>query len=115
MILADENIPSRMIGALRAIPFEVKSVREMIAGEADERLIELAKSNHFIILTEDKDFGEWIFAHHLKSAGIIFLRYHFRMVDTITERVIELVKKNPDELYGKFITISISKIRIREI
>ncbi|MGB3074019.1 MAG: DUF5615 family PIN-like protein [Chitinophagales bacterium] len=90
-------------------------VREAVSGEADDKLIELAQSSQLIILTEDKDFGEWIFAHHMQSAGVIFLRYHFKMVDTITERAIELLKSTPAELYGKFITVTISKIRSREI
>ncbi len=27
--------------------------------------------------TEDKDFGEWVYAHHISGISVIFLRYHF--------------------------------------
>ncbi len=75
MILADEHIPAKIIAAIRAIPFEVISVREVYKSEADNKLIELAQVQSLIIITEDKDFGEWVFAHHLPTAGVIFFRY----------------------------------------
>lgn len=41
MILADEHIPAKIIAAIRAIPIEVISVREVYKSEADNKLIEI--------------------------------------------------------------------------
>jgi predicted nuclease of predicted toxin-antitoxin system len=41
----------------------------------DEQVIELALKMDFILLTEDKNFGEWVFAHHIKDSSVLFLRY----------------------------------------
>lgn len=30
---------------------------------------------NYAILTEDKDFGEWVFAHHVQGLSVLFLRY----------------------------------------
>jgi predicted nuclease of predicted toxin-antitoxin system len=64
MILADENIHGFIIKTLRTAGFEVASVREHASGIRDEKVIELAIENNYLLLTEDKDFGEWVFAHH---------------------------------------------------
>lgn len=42
---------------------------------ADENVIQLALRYDYILLTEDKDFGEWVFAHHIQNLNVLFLRY----------------------------------------
>ncbi|MBI3501097.1 MAG: DUF5615 family PIN-like protein [Bacteroidetes bacterium] len=77
MLLADENIHGGIIRSLRQIHIDLLSIKETNPGLQDENIIELAKNTDRIILTEDKDFGEWVFAHKTKSISIILLRYHF--------------------------------------
>ena len=72
MIIADEQIPSKMIMALRENAIHVLSVKEDFAGLSDEDIITLSNERKLIILTEDKDFGEWIFAHGRKGCGVRF-------------------------------------------
>ena len=62
MILADENIDAHIIDYLRSKGIEVFSVRENYPGITDEQVIALSKDPPRIILTEDKDFGEWVYA-----------------------------------------------------
>jgi predicted nuclease of predicted toxin-antitoxin system len=81
----------------------------------DEAIIELARQNKQILITEDKDFGEWIFAHQIKALTIIFLRYDkedyplIMSFLTATLKTIELAETN------EFITINKNKIRRRKI
>ena len=58
MILADEHISAKMIAAIEAIPLEVVSVEEKFKGANDDQIIEFARENDLVIITEDKDFGE---------------------------------------------------------
>ncbi|GGB18741.1 DUF5615 family PIN-like protein [Puia dinghuensis] len=74
MILADENIPFEITKSLRGEGFEVTSIYEAARGISDEQVIEMAVKYDFILLTEDKDFGEWVFAHHAKGLSVHFLR-----------------------------------------
>jgi predicted nuclease of predicted toxin-antitoxin system len=83
MILADENIDHSLIEAIRALGIEVYSIYELQRGTPDASIIELSRTPPRIILTEDKDFGEWVFAHHVKDISVIFLRYHFRDTEEI--------------------------------
>lgn len=75
MILADENIHYFIIKTLREADFNVISVSEISNGIKDEKVIIWAIQNNYLLLTEDKDFGEWVFAHHVKNLSVIFLRY----------------------------------------
>ena len=63
MILADENIDIRIITALRDSGLNVVSIQEDFRSVPDSEVIKISKQSNSIILTEDKDFGEWVFAH----------------------------------------------------
>ncbi|MEQ9377506.1 MAG: DUF5615 family PIN-like protein [Imperialibacter sp.] len=115
MILADENLPPRMIELLRGSEIEVFSIKENHRGIDDQEVINLSKSPPRIILTEDKDFGEWVFAHHEESISVILLRYKRPDLDLIANIVIDLIKAKGASLFGKYVTVTLGKIRIREI
>ncbi len=115
MILADENIPHDIIEALRNNDISVHSVYESNRGITDEKVIELSKNPPQIILTEDKDFGEWVFAHNAKSISVIFLRYSFTEQSVITNILVNLIKKEKENLFGLFVTVTTEKIRYRSI
>jgi len=115
MILADENIDFKIIKALRNSGIETDSVSENYSGIKDEEVIELAKSLKKIILTEDKDFGEWVFAHKVENLGVIFLRYNYSETDLIIDILLKLLTDKQKELFGKYTTITIHKIRIRTV
>lgn len=113
MILADENIDHRLIKEIRKAGFEVFSVYEMIRGTSDESIIELSRNPSRIILTEDKDFGEWVYAHNTKDISAIFLRYHFKDTNSITKILLNLLAERAQDLFGHFTTVTINKIRSR--
>ncbi|MBI4931392.1 MAG: DUF5615 family PIN-like protein [Bacteroidetes bacterium] len=115
MILADENTHTDLIDALRKIPADVLSIKESYRGMQDEEIILLAKTTNRIILTEDKDFGEWVFAHKTKGISVIFLRYHFTETAQIIKIVSAILKVGTEKFYNKFTTITTRKIRSREI
>ncbi len=115
MILADENIPAQMITSLREVGIDVYSIYEQNRGISDYEIIELSKNPPRIILTEDKDFGEWVFAHGVRSISVLFLRYHYKEESIITTILKELITKKRDALLGMFITVTSNKIRYRMI
>ena len=114
-LMADENIQSDLIDSIRHSGFEIDSVKEKYRGYSDFQLIQIIENTETIMITEDKDFGEWFFAHHLPSAGVIFLRYHYKLTDTIILNLVNYLKINSENLKGKFLTITVDKIRVREI
>ena len=91
MILADENIHGFIIKTLREAGFEVVSVGELASGSKDEVVIQMALQHNYLLLTEDKDFGEWVFAHGVKGFSVIFLRYSKNDTDVILKNVFKLI------------------------
>src|SRR5579872_5559806 len=112
MILADENIHIFIIMSLRDAGFNVISVREFASGIKDEEVIQMALQNNWLLLTEDKDFGEWVFAHHIEGLSVLFLRYSFYEFRDIAQTLVHLLKtQQPDRPF--FATVTTNKIRVR--
>jgi predicted nuclease of predicted toxin-antitoxin system len=114
MILADENIHSHIIQVLREAEFEVISVRESFPSIKDEQVIQLALKHDYLLLTEDKDFGEWVFAHHIEGLNVLFLRYAHHEFQEIAHTLVYLLKtQSPQRPF--FATVTTKKIRIRQL
>ncbi len=114
-ILADENVDFRIVRKLTEAGFEIISVLKCCSGISDKEVLKLAKKHNALLLTEDSDFGEWIFSHKEKTTGVIFLRYKPFEYENISNLLIKIIKKYDIKLYDKFTTITTKKIRIREI
>jgi predicted nuclease of predicted toxin-antitoxin system len=114
MILADENIHGYIIKTLREAGFEIVSVQETAKGIKDHNVIQLALQHDYLLLTEDKDFGEWVFAHHVKDLSVLFLRYSFYEYKEIAQTLVHLLKTQTLER-PFFAAITTKKIRIRKL
>ena len=113
--LADESVDSRIVRHLRAKGIAVLSVREDFRGSSDKRVLEVSRQFDRILLTEDSDFGEWVFAHREEVVGVLFLRYRHDQIQQITATITDFIQRRGDTLRGKFITITPKKLRIRDI
>ena len=114
MILADENIHADIIIALRQHGYNVYSVKENKRGERDINIAAFSVETPRIILTSDKDFGEIVFAQKKPVAGVILLRFSFNDRQLIILRLINFLEtEKPANLYNKFVTITIQKIRVK--
>lgn len=112
--LADESLDFRIVKELRNKGFDVISVLKEYQGIPDQKVLELARQHEAVIITEDSDFGEWIFAHKERNASVIFLRYKPDDMINISASLISLINKYKTDLYGKFVVVTVKKIRIRE-
>jgi len=114
MILADENIHGFIVRELKDAGFQVALVVEISSGIKDEQVIDLAVRNNYLLLTEDKDFGEWVFAHHVKGLSVLFLRYHFSEYREIAHALVGLLRSYEFQR-PFFATITKDKIRVRNL
>ncbi|MBV8255631.1 MAG: DUF5615 family PIN-like protein [Chitinophaga sp.] len=114
MILADENIHSFIVKFLREHGFEVVSVTELKKGIKDIEVIEWALQNDYLLLTEDKDFGEWVFAHHIKNLSVLFLRYDYHEYKEIAHSLVYMLQTQ-ELMRPVFVTLTPKKIRIRQL
>jgi predicted nuclease of predicted toxin-antitoxin system len=68
--LADESCDFRVIRALRAAGHEVTAVIEVMSGADDDAIIELAAREARIFVTEDRDFGQLVYAAARRSVFV---------------------------------------------
>jgi predicted nuclease of predicted toxin-antitoxin system len=59
-ILADEGVSGYLVRELRK-DFEIEWILEGDSALTDREIMKISKSNSKILITEDKDFGEWYF------------------------------------------------------
>ena len=115
IILADENIDHSIIAAIRNVGFVVNSVYESERGIQDEAVIVRSRTPPQLILTEDKDFGTWVFSHNVRDISVILLRYEFLETEMIKSMLCQLLLKSSKELIGCFTTVTTKKIRTKRI
>lgn len=73
--LADESLDFRVVRGLRAAGYDVRAVFEDSPGAPDGEILESARSADRILLTEDRDFGQLVFARHAsQGAGVVLVR-----------------------------------------
>ena len=112
---ADENIDARIIKHLRSCGIQIHSVREGHRGLSDKQMLRLSRQLNCILITEDGDIGEWIFAHREKAVGVLFLRYHHDETQQMAATIGDFIQKHGKTLQGKFATLSTDKIRVRDL
>lgn len=108
--LADESCDFAAVRSLRAEGFDVLSVAEAMVGADDESVIALSLREGRILLTEDKDFGQLVFAAGRKSLGVVLLRFPAGARSVIGARMLELVRKHSDRLVGSFVVLQPERI-----
>jgi predicted nuclease of predicted toxin-antitoxin system len=114
-ILTDENVNYRIIKDLRANNYNVHSIFEESRGITDLQVLQKSVDLNALLITEDSDFGEWIFSFHKSNNGVIFLRYRFDQLEELIKKLILVLDKYNQELYNKFTVITPKKIRVRSI
>ncbi|GAB6184301.1 DUF5615 family PIN-like protein [Thermodesulfovibrio hydrogeniphilus] len=68
-LLIDESVDYRLVIEMDKKGIEVISIVKNYRGISDKEVLNLAKKFNAVLITEDKDFGEWIFAHKKKFRG----------------------------------------------
>ena len=114
-IVADENVDNSIIMSLRSAGYTVHSIAQDHAGITDPQVIEIAKEKKALLLTEDSDFGEWVFAHKVKGVGVIFLRYCIPELSGIIQAIRMVLLNYGDKLHVMFVVVTTKKIRTRLI
>jgi predicted nuclease of predicted toxin-antitoxin system len=114
-LVADENVDSRIIRFLRDREYPVSSIREEMPGVGDRAVLSESVARHALLITEDADFGEWVFSHREPTMGILFLRYHPSELDAMSNAILQTLQTHGDALFSKFTVITPKKIRIKDI
>jgi hypothetical protein len=110
--LADESSDLRVARALSAAGHDVVSVADTVPGADDEVVIDLAAREERILLTEDRDFGQLVYASHMPGAGVIFIRFPASLRSLLPGTIIRLVEDHGAKLRDAFVVVQPGRVRI---
>ena len=94
---------------------DVVSIAEVAASTDDVQVLELARREDRILVTEDKDFGEHVVRGGASVPGVILLRLPARRGIEIAERVMHVIDELGDQLVGKYVVVLRDRIRLRTL
>lgn len=112
-LLLDENIGILTVTFLRKQGHDVVSILELNRGIPDEKVLAEGVKHSRILITLDKDIGRLIYRHSHKHVGVIFLRLKKESARNINAILEMVLSKHGEKLYGAFVTVSKSTIRIK--
>jgi predicted nuclease of predicted toxin-antitoxin system len=110
--LADESCDFAVVRALRKAGHDVRAVAEAAPSATDEVVLELAARDERVVLTEDKDFGQWVYAHKRATGGVILLRYPTTARRAMPATVVRLTERHGTRLTGCFVVVQPARVRI---
>ena len=112
-LLADEGVDRPIVVRLRQAGHRVWYIAEMERGVPDEEVWEEANRKDAILLTADKDFGEFVFRQGRVARGVILLRLAGLSLERKGEIVAAVLKAHASEIEGSFTVITPGIVRIR--
>jgi predicted nuclease of predicted toxin-antitoxin system len=110
--LADESCDFAVVRALRAAGHDIVAVADISPQADDETVMDLAVRDERLLITEDKDFGQLVYANARASGGVVFLRFPAKARTAMAKAVVELVRRRGNHLLGRFVVVQPGRIRI---
>ncbi len=109
--LVDECTGPAVARWLRDQGYEVFSVYDEARGIDDEAIIQKAFDEDWILVTNDKDFGEKVYREGLPHHGIIFLRLQNERAANKIATLRRLLENHTDRLTDQFVVVTETRIR----
>jgi predicted nuclease of predicted toxin-antitoxin system len=109
--LVDECAGPRLARWLSSEGHEVFSVYNQARGAGDDYLIEKVYTEEWILITNDKDFGEKVFRERRPHHGVIFMRLRDEAPDNKIAVMKGLLDEYSDRLVDQFVVVTESRVR----
>ena len=87
------------------------SVFDEAQGTNDDQILTKALIENWVLITNDKDFGEMIFRERREHHGVIFLRLDDERSSNKIEVLSQLLDNYSDRLTDQFVTVTETKVR----
>jgi predicted nuclease of predicted toxin-antitoxin system len=109
--MVDESTGPSVARWLREQGHEVFSVFDQSRGIPDEEVIQKACHGQWILVTNDKDFGEKVYRERHPHKGVILLRLSDERPDTQIATLKHLLSSYEDRLPHNFVVVTETKVR----
>lgn len=109
--LAYESRDFSVVRALRSVDHDVIAIAEVSPREEDDAVMERAVSDRRILITEDKDFGQVVYAKHAKNGWGNFHSVPGRARRSLADTVVKVVRQRGQRLIGSFTVLQPGRVR----
>jgi len=114
-LLVDECTGPAVAQWLRQQNHEVFSVYEDARGADDDSIIERAQREHWILITNDKDFGEKVYRERRPHRGVVFLRLDDERAASKIETLRLLLERYATRLPDQFVVVTETRAELLEL
>lgn len=114
-LLLDMNLSPLWLATLKDAGFEAEHWSAVGAADApDVEIMRYAKTNGYVVCTQDLDFGLMLVATHSSKPSVVQIRAQDVLPKSIGRRVIDALRQMEAELdEGALVTIDPKKTRLR--
>ncbi len=109
--LVDECTGPAVARWLREQKHEVFSVYEEARGLDDDAIIQKAFDENWILITNDKDFGEKVYRERRSHRGVVFLRLEDERVANKIDTLRRLLESHANRLADNFVVVTGRQVR----
>jgi predicted nuclease of predicted toxin-antitoxin system len=88
---------------------------EVAPAASDEEVVQRARIEGRVLLTEDKDFGDLVFRRGQTVAGVVLLRLDPAMRELKGVRLDAAISRFGENLLGRYTTIEEARFRTRRL
>ena len=113
--LVDESTGPRVALWLRGEGHEVFSVYDAARGMADVEIIQKAFAEDWILITNDKGFGEKVYRERRPHKGVVLLRLDDERAASKIEMLQQLLGRYADRLAGNFVVVTEKRVRFARL
>ena len=110
--LVDECTGPAVARWLRKQKYEIFSVYEEARGMDDDDIIQKAFAEHWILITNDKDFGGKVYRERRPHGGIVLLRLEDERAANKIEIIRRLLEGYADQLADHFVVVTETRVRV---
>ncbi|MEK6408833.1 MAG: DUF5615 family PIN-like protein [Acidobacteriota bacterium] len=112
--LVDECTGPAVARWLREQQHEVFSVYDEARGMHDYDIIKKAASENWILITNDKDFGEEVYRRRRPHRGVVLLRLANERASNKIAIVERLLEAHADRLSDRFVVVTETRVRFAQ-
>ncbi len=113
--LVDECTGPAVAEWLATKQFEVYSVYDQSPGLPDDGILEKAFHENWILITNDKDFGEMIYRQQRPHKGVIFLRLADERNTNKIHILDNLLQNYMTDIENNFVVVTETRVRFAKV
>ncbi len=114
-LLADESVDFGIVNDLRQKGIPVVSILEDFPGIKDEAVLALAHGKQYLLITEDKDFGELAYRLKLEHCGIMLIRLNDMSRKERIQYASETIETHFKKMKDNFSVLTVRGLRIKTV